>query len=150
MHALILTIMAATLQIVPASAQAVENLSHKEQIDASAKKVKELQKERIATLEDVVAQLTNLFQNGRVEFDEIINARLLLLEAKLDVAEKESDRIALYKNMVDVLKQYEALADGRVKFAQETHAVALKIKARRLEVEIQLEQAKAREAQESK
>jgi uncharacterized protein YlaN (UPF0358 family) len=144
--ALILTVLAATLQMVPASARAVENLSRQEQIDESAKKVKELQKERIAALEEMAVQLTNLFQNGRVEFDEVIDAQLLLLEAKLEVAEKESDRITLYKNMVDVLKQYEALAGGRAKNAQGTHAAALKIKARRLEAEIRLEQAKAKEA----
>ena len=52
--------------------------------------------------------------------------------------------------MVDALKQYEALADSRRQHAQGTHAAVLKIKARRLEAEVRWEQAKAKEAKQSK
>ena len=150
MPALILAVMATTLLMVPASAQERDNLPRKEQIDESSRKVTELQKERIATLKEAVDQLTVLFRNGKVEFDEVIDTQLQSLEAELEVAEKDSDRITLYKNMVGVLKQYEALADERVKSGRGTQAAALKIKVRRLEAEIRLEQAKAKEARESK
>jgi hypothetical protein len=149
-RALILTIVAATLQMVPASAQDVKNLPRDEQIEGSAMKVKELQKERIAALREVADQISVMFRNGRAEFDEVFDSQLLLLDAQLELAEKESDRITLYRNMVDVLKNYEEVADGRVKSAQGTRAAALMIKARRLEAEIHLEQAKAKEATESK
>ena len=142
--ALILTVMAATLLMAPASPQARVNLSRKDQAEESAKKVKELQKERIATLKQMADQTTKLFQHGSVSFEELCEARLLVLKAELDAAEKESDRITLYKNIVDVLKGYEKFAEERLRTAGGTEAPILKAKARRLEAEIHLEQAKVK------
>jgi outer membrane protein TolC len=150
MPALILTVMAATLLMSPASPQAKVNLSRKDQTEESAKRVKELQKERIATLKQIVDQTTKGYERGSVSFEEVLEARLLVLNAELDAAEKESDRITLYKNTVDVLKEYENLAEARVKAGRGTQASALKVKARRLEAEINLERAKAKEAKKAK
>src|SRR5262249_23031040 len=111
MPALILTVVAATLLTAPASAQDRVNLPRKEQIQKSAKKVKELQKERIATLKAMADINTRLFQSGRAPFEAALEARVLLFEAELDAAEQESDRITLYKNLVDVLKEYEVAAN---------------------------------------
>jgi hypothetical protein len=160
MPALILTVMAATLLIAPASPQQKANPpleelpspdarpQAKEQKEGPAKTVKELQKERIATLKEMVEQISEQFKNPRlhVSFDELLEARLLLLKAELDAAEKESDRINLYKSTIAELKKYEEWADGRVKMARGTVATVLKIKARRLEAEIDLARAKAKVA----
>jgi hypothetical protein len=148
--ALILTVMAATLLLAPASPQDRVNPSRKDQTKESAQKVKELQKERIATLKEMVDQGTRLFQSHRASFEEVSEARLMLLTAELDAAETESDRITLYKNMVKVLDEYEVWARTRVQFARMTEFSLLKIKARRLEAEINLERAKAKEAKEAK
>ncbi len=148
--ALILTVMAATLLMAPASSQDKANPPRKEQIREAAKKIKELQKERIATLKQMADVTATLFRMARVSFDEVCEARVLVLKAELDAAEKESDRITLYKNLVGVLKEYETWADGRLKTARGTVASVLKIKARRLEVEINLERAKVKEAKEAK
>jgi hypothetical protein len=51
---------------------------------------------------------------------------------------------------VDVLKKYETSADNRFKAAQGSKSIFLKVKARRLEAEINLERAKAKNAQEAK
>jgi hypothetical protein len=150
MPALILAVLAATLLMAPASPQDRVNLSRKERIEESAKKVKELKKERIATLKQMVDVDSRLEGRGIVPFDEVIEARLLLLNAELDAAEKESDRVTLYKNIVDELKKYETFAERRVKFAQVATVSVLKAKARRLEAEINWERAKAKEAQEAK
>ena len=151
MPALILTVMAAALLMSPASPQAKVNLSRKDQTEESAKKIKELQKERIATLKQLADITTQMFQRGNVRsFEEVLEARLLVLDAELDAAEKESDRVTLYKNMVDVLKEYETIADRMVKIAKGTQASVLKVKARRLEAEINLERAKAKEAKKAK
>jgi outer membrane protein TolC len=139
--------LSATLVMTPA--QDKVNPS-KEQIEESVKKVKELQKERIDTLKELTEQITKLAQSGRVEFGEVLEARMLLLKAELDAAEKESDRIALYQKTIDTLKEYEERANAQVKAGRGTAAVGLKIKARRLEVEIQLEQAKVKHAKENK
>jgi outer membrane protein TolC len=148
--ALLLTVAAATVLAAPAHARDRVNLPLKEPAEESAKKIKELQKERIATLKELVDVLTKLAQNGRVEIGEALEARLLLLNAELGAAEKGADCIALYKKAIDALKEYEELADARVKAGRGTVATGLNIKARRLEVEIQLEKAKAKEAKENK
>jgi outer membrane protein TolC len=122
----------------------------KEVIEESTKKIKELQKERIATLKEVVEQAATLYKSARVSYEEVLDARMQLLKAEVDAAEKESDRITLYKKTIDALKQYEEWAQARVEAGRETAAALLKIKARRLEVEIKLEQAKIKEAKEKK
>lgn len=112
--------------------------------DDADKKVKELQKERIATLKAIADLNTRLFQSGRASFEAALEARVLVFEAELESAEKESDRSKLYENLVDVLKQYEEVAKQRAKTAQGTEAAVLKVKARRLDAEIHLEQAKVK------
>lgn len=114
--------------------------------EASAKKVSELRKERIATLKDVVETGVALFREGHFEIRDVSEARLALLKAELDVAEKESDRIALYTGASDALKQYEALAKAAYDAGRATNLDRLAVKARRLEVEIWLEQAKSKAA----
>ncbi len=153
MPALILTVLTATLLIAPASPQDGANPSRKEQKEESAKKIKELQKERLATLEALVDATSTLFRRKLVDYPEVLEASLLLLKAELDAAEKESDRITIYQKMVEVLKQYEKIAELGKQFPRrpgDTEAAVLKIKARRLEAEINLERAKAKAAKESK
>src|SRR5262249_46926921 len=135
-RALIVMVVVAMLQVLSVSAEDGVNLSPKEQIEASAKKIKELQQQRIAILKDVVEICTQVYQRGRVSFEEVLEANLQLLNAELDVAEKESDRIELYKNTVEMLKQYEQTAAAAVDAARGTQAALLKIRARRLEIEI--------------
>ena len=147
----ILTVLAATLLMAPASPQDKVNPPRKNEREESTKKVKELQKERIATLKEMADVINKLYQSRRVEsLEEVYEARLLLLKAELDAAEKESDRITLYKNFVDVSKSFENLAGENVKTARGTMATVLKFKARRLEAEINLERAKAKEAKDGK
>jgi hypothetical protein len=150
MPSLILTVLAAALLMAPAIPQDRVKPSPKERVEESAKKVKELQKERIATLKQMVDADIRLEGRGIIPFDEVVEARLLLLNAELDAAEKESDRVTLYKNIVDELKKYETYAERRVKLAQVATVSVLKARARRLEAEINWERAKATEAQEAK
>jgi hypothetical protein len=144
MPALILTVMAAALLITPASPQDGVNLSRKDQLEQSAKKVKELQKERIATLKKMADQLTLQYKAAQATVEDAYEAKLLVLKAELDAAEKESDRITLYEQMVGVMKDYEKAADRIVKSGQAKETTFLKAKARRLEAEIKLEQATAK------
>ena len=117
-----------------------------EEVDASAKKVNELRKERIATLKNVVAVGFALAREGHYEMREVSEARITLLKAELDAAEKEPDRVALYKEALDSLKQYEAMAQAALDVGRATNLDRLAIKAKRLEVEIMLEQAKIKAA----
>jgi membrane fusion protein (multidrug efflux system) len=145
MPAMMLVVMTAALLIAPAGAQDTVNLPRKEQVQEPGKKVEELQRERLAALEELTDQLTRLYQNARVDIDELLEARVQLFQARLDSAEKQSDRLTLYKNLVEELKQFEKIAQGRVEAARGSVASVLKVKARRLEAEIHLEEAKPEE-----
>ena len=118
--------------------------------EAPTRKVQELQKERVATLEKLVDVASANFRNARGSYEDVLKAQLQLLQARLDAAEKAADRIALYKQAIDSLKKSEELARTRVESGRGTEAAVLGIKAQRLEVEIQLERAKAREAEAGK
>jgi hypothetical protein len=141
-------IITALLQIIPARAQESIKPSSKEQAEDSAKKIKELQKERIAICQQVTELLTKLYQKGRVEIDEVIEAHQQLTEAELDAAVKLSDRVAIYKKVIEQLKLNEELAVANYHAARGTMASVLKIRARRLKAEILVEQAKAQETKE--
>jgi hypothetical protein len=148
MPALFLTFVAMLLHVTPASAEDGAKPVAKD--STTAQKIKELQKERIETLRKLVEQLTKLAVNARAEFSEALEARLQLLQAEADAAETAADRIALYKAAIDSLKQYEELATGRYQAARGTEAAILKIKVRRLELEIRLEQLKSKASKEGK
>jgi outer membrane protein TolC len=141
---------AAMLQATLATAQNTVNPPATEPTEASVKKIKELQKERLATLEKLVDQAASQFQKAKASYEDVLEAQLLLLKGRLDLAEKGADRIAIYAQAIEVLKKFEEVANARFQAGRATAAAGLKIKARRLEVEIQLEQAKAREAKARK
>jgi hypothetical protein len=148
---LILIVAAATLLLGQATPQHKATPAPKERIEESAKKIKELQKERIETLKKLVEQTAALFIKGIARsYEEALEAQMMLLQAELDAAEKESDRITACKNTINRLKQYEEVAAANVAAGRATTAAGLRIKARRLEAEIQLEQAEIKEAKESK
>jgi hypothetical protein len=73
---------------------------------------------------------------------EVYEVRRLLLNAELDAAEKQSDRITLYQNFVNGMKEYEKMVAQRVETARAPRSSFLKVKAIRLEAEIHLERAK--------
>jgi hypothetical protein len=148
--AMILAVIVATLLMAPASPQDKVNPPRKDRTEESAKKIKEFQRERIATLRQLVDENSRLRDRRQASFEEVAEARLLLLNAELDAAETDSSRITLYKSIVDVLKEGEKFAEDAVRTAGETPVRILKVKARRLEAEINLERAKAKEAQEAK
>jgi|GEM_PF-2066620 len=126
------------------------NPASADQIAASQKKIKDLQKERIATLKEVVEQLTARSRAGRAEFDEVFEARLEVHGAELAATEKSSERIETQKKIIEVLGEYEKVAESRRAMARGPSSMILKVKARRLQAEIDLEQAKIKEAGETK
>lgn len=121
-----------------------EGVNRTDQREESAKRIKELQKEQIATLKKMVNQATVQFQSGRISYEPVMEARLLLLKAELDAAEKEADRITVLKNFVEAMKQGETLAKAIFESGQGTELAVLSFRARRLDAEIQLERAKTK------
>jgi outer membrane protein TolC len=149
MLALILSVVTATLPMLIAGPR--DNVKPvNERINESTTKIKELQTERIAALKELVEISLKLYQNGRSSYEEALDAQGLLLQAELDGTEKESDRIALYKNYVEVMKGYEKIALAQKAAGRGATTAILKFRAKRLEAEIHLEQARAKEAKGSK
>ena len=127
--------------VLLASAGARQERS-KDEIEASAKKVKELQRERIAILRSAADVSVTLARNARIQASEAIEDSIALLEAELEAAETESERISLYGKTVESLRGLEELARAQKEAARGTELDLLRIRARRLEVEMQLERAK--------
>ena len=148
--AMILAVMAVTLLVAPASAQDKVNSSSKDKTEESAKKIKELQRERIATLKEMVDAISTMREQQLASYQDVAETKLLLLNAELEATEKGSSRITLYKSIVDVLKEGEKFAEDAVRTAGGPQVRILQVKARRLEAEINLERAKAKEAQGAK
>ncbi|MBN9121228.1 MAG: sigma-70 family RNA polymerase sigma factor [Planctomycetes bacterium] len=121
----------------------------KERTD-SAEKVKELQKQRIAVLKAAAEVGLKLAQRDRLEVWEAVEDRVTLLKAELEVAATEADRVTLYKKALDDLKVYEAVAKARFEAARGTELALHKVKAKRLETEIALEQEKMKQAKDGK
>ncbi|OWK45732.1 RNA polymerase sigma factor [Fimbriiglobus ruber] len=115
----------------------------------AARKIKDLQAERITTLRDLTETSLALYKNARASYEGALEARILLLKAELEVATDDAARMDLYKKCVDALTGYEEIAKAQHQGARGTIAAVLGIKARRLEVEIQIEQAKAKEDQKA-
>jgi outer membrane protein TolC len=147
---LILLAVTASHPIPAASPQDGLTPPAQEQIDASTRKIKELQKERIDALEAVVAIQDKLFKDGVAQYREVLEARQFLLQAQLDLADKAADRIALYKKAIDSIKQLEEIASAHVLSGTGTEASVLQAKAQRLAVEIQLEREMIKQAKEGK
>lgn len=109
----------------------------------SKTKIAALRKERIAALKELSATSMKLAQASRIEMSEVLDDQAALLKAELEVAGTDADRIALYKASIDNLKTLEEMARAQLNAGRGTMHSVLKVKARRLEVEIQLEQTKA-------
>jgi membrane fusion protein (multidrug efflux system) len=139
--ALILALASGTLLLVPSRAQDGKPPSSKQETRQASDKVKELQKERIVTLKSMAEIETLLHKNGKASSEAALEAKVLVCDAELDAAEKEPDRITVLKSLVKVLKEYEEITKARKVSAEGTEVAVLKVKARRLEAEIRLEQA---------
>ena len=112
--ALLLAVMAAALMIAPARSQDDANPKPKDQNAEAAKKVadpadkiKELQKERIAALREYADMAAELYSKARVEAIDAYKPRLLLLNAEVELAATEADRITLFKGAIDDLNKLE-------------------------------------------
>lgn len=147
---LIVACMSAILLAIPALSQNKINAAGQDPISESARKIKDLQKERISTLKELVDQLTAVSRSGRGGFDEVFESKVKLHEAELAAAEKGPERIATQQKIVEVLSEYEKFAEAQRTSARGTASAVLKLKARRLQAEIDLEHAKIKDAKETK
>ena len=106
----------------------------------STRTIKQMEKERLEASEEIVDIATHLNRRMRLVFDELYAARSLLLQAQVEMAETQTERVKFREQFVVSMKGDETFA---TKFFEETRFNRNEpLKARRLEAEIALLQAK--------
>jgi hypothetical protein len=133
----LLSLAAATLVSSPASPQ--------EKAPEPTDRVKELQKLRIETLRQATEIGLKLYQSGRIEVGQVLDDRITLLKAEVEAAPK-ADHIPLYTQAVASLKQFEDIAKSQHEAGRGTEYSLLRVRSKRLEVEVLLEKAKGAKA----
>jgi hypothetical protein len=106
-------------------------------------------KARLATLQNIVADKEKRYEHGTIPVREVLEARLQVRRAELDLCTSDKGRVAVHERIValarDMEKAYEALYQaGRVPALD-----LLKARADRLAAETDLERARARAAREA-
>jgi hypothetical protein len=106
------------------------------------RKIRELHKEYIATLQQAADLLTAEYKNDRRSYEELFQGRLLVLKAKLDAAETGAERVKFREGIVEMMKEKEARLVEALKFEKVDALKVLNAKADRIKAEIALEEAK--------
>jgi hypothetical protein len=109
-------------------------------------KLKELQKERLATTREFARLVGQRFKNRDGTLEEMMEATRILLEAELDVCDSDKERIAILEKFLGAARENERIATNLNKAGQGRESTALKAKTDRLQVEIALERAKVKPA----
>jgi Barrel-sandwich domain of CusB or HlyD membrane-fusion len=112
------------------------------QQDKSDAKLKELLKERLATLRSLVKLVTAEYQSGKVSMDRVHQATTAMLQAQLELCESDKERIAVLEEGAALAKGEEKMAMQRYQTGNASQSDALMATAARLEAEIALERAK--------
>ena len=137
------TVTGTALLISAANSQDAGADSRKGKQEESARRVKELQNERLTTLRSLAVDTQALYRSGRAEADRAHDAQRQLVRAEVELAASDADRIKLYEKFVNVMKEYEELATVKLEGARGTRIAILEATAMRLEAEITLEQVRA-------
>jgi outer membrane protein TolC len=107
-------------------------------------KVKELRKERLTVLSELAKQAEAEYVTGKAPFDRLHQARLAVLNAKLDLSESDKERIAILEEGVALTEGYEKTTTQLYMAGKVPASDPLMAKASRLEAQIALEQARAK------
>jgi outer membrane protein TolC len=110
--------------------------------DKKDAKLKELLKERLATLGTLAKVATAEYQTGRGSFDRLHQVKQALLKAELEMCASDKERIKVLEEFVAQAKAYEKTAVQRYKSGVGSQSDTLMATAARLEAEIALERVK--------
>jgi hypothetical protein len=105
-------------------------------------RLKELLKERHATLKEIAVQVAKAYEAGAASIEQMHDAEQTVLRAELDVCETDKERIAVLEKLVILAKKQEDRAAETVKRGINSPTATLKARAKRLEAEIALERAR--------
>jgi len=106
--------------------------------------------ERLATLKENAGGKEKLFQVGRITIQDFDEAKLLVLNAELDLAESDKARIGILEKIVALSREVEEAIDRLYQLGRVTRPELLDVKDKRLKAEIALERAKTQATTQSK
>jgi hypothetical protein len=107
-------------------------------------KLKELLKERLGTLRDVVALTSTQVQQGVGDFGLLREAMQALMRAELELCDSDKERITVLEKLFALAMESEKGVEGRFKAGGVGKREVLMAKANRLDFEIALERLKAK------
>jgi hypothetical protein len=106
--------------------------------DTEAAQISALQKERIATLQQLVTICVAQYQSGMLPFDSVAAAQEELLAAQLESTDKPEERVALLKEHLNIVESLCNSADKMFKGGRVSRPDVLRAKSRYLDVKIKL------------
>jgi hypothetical protein len=108
-------------------------------IQSDMDQIKQLQKERVKVLTDIVQITMKLFEKGiNTDFSQVISVRLELINAQLDMTDNPNDRIALLEDQLQQIKTMLDMTEQRVRVATASEVDLLRAKSLYLKTQIAL------------
>jgi len=101
-------------------------------------RIESLLTERLETLRQIVKHATEQYVAGQIEIDNLIRARLSLLDAELETASTRAQRTRVYGERLKFFRDLEGAVKQQQLAGTTTMARMLSVKAERLEAEIVL------------
>jgi tetratricopeptide (TPR) repeat protein/thiol-disulfide isomerase/thioredoxin len=120
-------------------------IARQKRVDANPR-IRALQEVRSATLKEIAAEKEKAFGAGRTTAEDVLQSRLLVLRAELELCNSNRERVAVHEKIVAVAKEIEDTLASYYKAQRLSHSDLLTVKANRLEAEVALERAKAKAA----
>jgi outer membrane protein TolC len=87
---------------------------------------------------------------SRTPIEEVVQAKLQVLEAELELADSDRERVRIHEGILALARDMEKIAQDRFKAQTLARREVLKAKANRLKAEIGLERARARLGKEGR
>ena len=119
----------------------VVSMSHPAR-SADEAKIKQLLKERLTVLNEVVARMSALYKQGSVPLFELNKAQQAVCKAEFDLCESDAERIAVLEKRLALAQQDVEIVKRLVSSAEMSTTDLLKADAKRLKIEISLERLK--------
>jgi outer membrane protein TolC len=111
---------------------------------AKGTRLKGLLTERLAVAREAAALADKAYTAGTGSFTQVQEANLAVLNAELDLCERDKDRIPVLEKFVAAMKRFEEYVAQGHKAGARSSGEVLKAKLARLEAEIALERVKAK------
>ena len=139
----IVTILAIAVFVLATGHVVVTRPAHSEpseepRVGVSSAKLDALLKERRDTFRQLLKMARARHRLGGATVESVIHASLQLLQAELEMAKGSGERIAIHKQMIELLRTLEKTAQQKFKAGAVRQDEVLKAKADRLQAEIRL------------